>query len=125
MAGLSISRKAGQTVVIESPGFALLMNVERTTGSKVELSFIASPEVRVMRGELFANIHGWDVYDRLPRDLIGQRRLFEEECEAASGQELALRKHERECYAQLNAMVAREETNELKEGTDAAQTAVG
>ena len=65
MAGLSISRKKGQTVVIESPGFALVMDVETIGRGKVGLKFLAPREVRIHRGELFAAVCGFDVYDRL------------------------------------------------------------
>jgi len=74
MAGLSISRKAGQTVVIESPGFCLVATVETTSRGKVVLTFDAPAEVRVYRGELFASIFGLDAY----RDLPGQKLLFPE-----------------------------------------------
>ncbi len=65
MAGLSISRRPGQTVVIESPGFAMVINVQETSRTKVHLNFLGPAEVKVYRGELFGAIKGFDVYDRL------------------------------------------------------------
>ncbi|MCG2682379.1 MAG: carbon storage regulator [Planctomycetales bacterium] len=65
MAGLSIVRRPGQTVVIETPGFALVVNVESSSRGKVHLNFLGPAEVKVWRGELFGAIRGFDVYDRL------------------------------------------------------------
>ena len=91
MAGLKISRRPGQTVLIETPGFGLLMEVEAVSRGNVKLSFLGPKDVRISRGEFFAAVRGFDVYDRLvfegkretanggdsERELPGQRKLWE------------------------------------------------
>jgi sRNA-binding carbon storage regulator CsrA len=68
MGGLAISRKPGQTVVIESPGFSLVIDVESLSRGQVQLRFCGPQAVRIWRGELFGAIRGFDEYDRLVKE---------------------------------------------------------
>ena len=52
-------------MVIESPGFAMVVSVQSSRRGKVDLNFLGPDEVKVWRGELFAAIKGFDEYDRL------------------------------------------------------------
>jgi len=65
MAGLLISRKAGQSVIIEAPGMALLLTIDSVSKGRAVLNFLGPRDVRVLRGEFFAALRGFDEYDRL------------------------------------------------------------
>jgi len=65
MPGLLISRKPGQSVIIEGPGMALLLTIDSSSKGKVVLNFLGPRDVHVWRGEFFAAVRGFDEYERL------------------------------------------------------------
>jgi sRNA-binding carbon storage regulator CsrA len=125
MAGLIISRKAGQTVIIESPGFSVVMNVESTSKGKVILNFCGPGQVQIWRGELFAAVHGFDVYDRLVIESLPAKKEGTDAARCGGGQTPGACEL---CGAAWRCEELLDQLpwihNDVEEGTDAAQTAV-